>query len=132
MPTIQVARVVHGAGPSGVEDTSTSDLISYELEDGVATSDAVQRQGHHAVSPEVITAFHQALDQAEADRRGHHRGQPGILSGGYDLKVMQSGVENAIDLVSCRLGPWDVVPSLPDRSWPARGTPSLRAFILSA
>ena len=27
-------------------------------------------------------------------------GQPGILSGGYDLKVMTSGPENAVNLVA--------------------------------
>ena len=59
--------------------------------------DAVQRQVN-AVSPEVITSVPSGTRPGRADRRGHHHGQPGILSGGYDLKVMQSGVENAIDL----------------------------------
>ena len=44
-----------------------SDLISYELEDGVATL-TLSNGKVNAVSPEVITAFHQALDQAEADQ----------------------------------------------------------------
>jgi enoyl-CoA hydratase len=81
-----------------------SDLISYALEDGIATL-TLSNGKVNAVSPDVITAFHQALDQAEADQAVVIiTGQPGILSGGYDLKVMQSGIENAIDLVAAGSG----------------------------
>lgn len=77
-----------------------SELISYHLEDGIATL-TLSNGKVNAISPEVITAFNTALDQAEQDRAVVIiTGQPGILSGGYDLKVMTSGPQNAINLVT--------------------------------
>ena len=77
-----------------------SDLISYQLEDGIATL-TLNNGKVNAISPDVIAAFNAALDQAEADRAiVIITGQPGILSGGYDLKVMTSGPQNAINLVA--------------------------------
>jgi enoyl-CoA hydratase len=77
-----------------------SDLISYHQEDGIATL-TLSNGKVNAISPEVIAAFNSALDQAEQDRAVVIiTGQPGILSGGYDLKVMTSGPENAISLVT--------------------------------
>ncbi|MNF94882.1 putative enoyl-CoA hydratase [compost metagenome] len=55
----------------------------------------------NAISPDVITAFNAALDQAVTDRAVVIiTGQPGILSGGYDLKVMTSGPKEAVALVT--------------------------------
>jgi enoyl-CoA hydratase len=49
----------------------------------------------------VIAAFNAALDSAEQDKAiVIVTGQPGILSGGYDLKVMTSGPQNAVALVA--------------------------------
>ncbi|RMQ41645.1 Enoyl-CoA hydratase [Pseudomonas cichorii] len=77
-----------------------SDLISYQLEDGVATL-TLNNGKVNAISPDVIAAFNAALDQAETDRAVVIvTGQPGILSGGYDLKVMTSSAEAAIGLVA--------------------------------
>lgn len=77
-----------------------SELITYQLEDGIATL-TLSNGKVNAISPDVIAAFNAALDQAEADRAiVIITGQPGILSGGYDLKVMTSGPENAINLVA--------------------------------
>lgn len=77
-----------------------SDLISYQLEDGIVTL-TLSNGKVNAISPDVIAAFNAALDQAEADRAiVIITGQPGILSGGYDLKVMTSGPQNAINLVA--------------------------------
>ncbi|CAD5109571.1 crotonase/enoyl-CoA hydratase family protein [Zestomonas carbonaria] len=77
-----------------------SDLISYQLEDGIATL-TLSNGKVNAISPDVIAAFNAALDRAEQDRAVVIiTGQPGILSGGYDLKVMTSGPQNAIDLVA--------------------------------
>ena len=77
-----------------------SDLVQYSLNDGVATLTLVNGKVN-AVSPAVIQAFHAALDQAQADEAVVIvTGQPGILSGGYDLKVMTSGPAAAIDLVA--------------------------------
>ncbi|MGN0926640.1 crotonase/enoyl-CoA hydratase family protein [Ectopseudomonas mendocina] len=77
-----------------------SDLISYQLEDGIATL-TLSNGKVNAISPDVIAAFNTALDRAEQDRAiVIITGQPGILSGGYDLKVMTSGPQNAINLVA--------------------------------
>ena len=54
----------------------------------------------NAISPDVIAAFNAALDQAVSDRAVVIiTGTPGILSGGYDLKVMTSGPKEAVALV---------------------------------
>ena len=76
-----------------------SDLVSYYLDDGIAT--LILSNGKvNAISPEVISAFNAALDKAEKDRAVVIiTGQPGILSGGYDLKVMTASPEQAIELV---------------------------------
>ena len=76
-----------------------SDLISYQLDDGIATL-TLSNGKVNAISPAVVAAFNSALDQAEKDRAVVIiTGQPGILSGGYDLKVMTSSAEAAISLV---------------------------------
>lgn len=77
-----------------------SDLISYQLEEGIATL-TLNNGKVNAISPLLIDAFNAALDQAVQDRAVVIvTGQPGILSGGYDLKVMTSGPEAAIALVA--------------------------------
>ncbi|MCE5363109.1 crotonase/enoyl-CoA hydratase family protein [Pseudomonas anguilliseptica] len=77
-----------------------SDLISYQLDDGIATL-TLNNGKVNAISPDVIAALNAALDRAEQDKAiVIITGQPGILSGGYDLKVMTSGPQNAINLVA--------------------------------
>ncbi|SDB28303.1 enoyl-CoA hydratase [Pseudomonas sp. NFACC23-1] len=77
-----------------------SDLITYHLEDGIATL-TLNNGKVNAISPDVIAAFNAALDQATADRAVVIiTGQPGILSGGYDLKVMTAGPKEAVSLVT--------------------------------
>jgi enoyl-CoA hydratase len=77
-----------------------SELIAYHLEDGIATLTLCNGKVN-AISPDVIAAFNAALDQAAADRAVVIiTGQPGILSGGYDLKVMTSGPKEAVALVT--------------------------------
>ena len=77
-----------------------SKLVTYDLTDGVATL-ALDNGKVNALSPDLIADFNQALDQAEQDRAVVIiTGKPGILSGGFDLKVMMSSPQNAIDLVS--------------------------------
>lgn len=44
-----------------------TDLISYELDDGIATL-TLNNGKVNAVSPDVIAAFNTALDRAEADQ----------------------------------------------------------------
>ena len=77
-----------------------SDLISYHLEDGIATL-TLSNGKVNAISPDVIAEFNAALDRAVADRAVVIiTGQPGILSGGYDLKVMTAGPREAVALVT--------------------------------
>ncbi|MNY02370.1 putative enoyl-CoA hydratase [compost metagenome] len=55
----------------------------------------------NAISPDVIAEFNAALDRAVTDRAVVIiTGQPGILSGGYDLKVMTAGPREAVALVT--------------------------------
>ncbi|TLX59465.1 crotonase/enoyl-CoA hydratase family protein [Stutzerimonas nosocomialis] len=77
-----------------------TELIAYQLEDGIATLTLANGKVN-AISPDVVQAFNAALDRAEQDRAiVIVTGQPGILSGGYDLKVMTSSPENAVALVA--------------------------------
>ncbi|CAI8833908.1 crotonase/enoyl-CoA hydratase family protein [Pseudomonas koreensis] len=77
-----------------------SELIAYHLEDGIATL-TLNNGKVNAISPDVIAAFNAALDQAVTDRAiVIITGQPGILSGGYDLKVMTAGPKEAVALVT--------------------------------
>lgn len=77
-----------------------SELISYEFADGIATL-TLSNGKVNAMSPAMVAAFNAALDRAEQDRAVViFTGQPGILSGGYDLKVMTSSPQNALDLVA--------------------------------
>ncbi|CAM3982359.1 Enoyl-CoA delta isomerase 1, mitochondrial [Pseudomonas reidholzensis] len=77
-----------------------SELINYHLDEGVATL-TLNNGKVNAISPDVIAAFNAALDQAEKDRAVVIiTGQPGILSGGYDLKVMTAGPQQAVGLVT--------------------------------
>ncbi|MCE0881469.1 crotonase/enoyl-CoA hydratase family protein [Pseudomonas putida] len=77
-----------------------SELITYHAEDGIATL-TLNNGKVNAISPDVITAFNAALDRATEDRAVVIiTGQPGILSGGYDLKVMTNGPKEAIGLVT--------------------------------
>ncbi|MDD2046530.1 crotonase/enoyl-CoA hydratase family protein [Pseudomonas putida] len=77
-----------------------SELITYHLEDGIATL-TLSNGKVNAISPDVIAAFNAALDQAVTDRAVVIvTGQPGILSGGYDLKVMTAGPKEAVSLVT--------------------------------
>ncbi|WP_095139969.1 crotonase/enoyl-CoA hydratase family protein [Pseudomonas sp. Irchel s3a10] len=77
-----------------------SELIAYHLEDGIATL-TLNNGKVNAISPDVIAAFNAALDRAVTDRAiVIITGQPGILSGGYDLKVMTSGPKEAVALVT--------------------------------
>lgn len=77
-----------------------NELVMYALADGVATLTLANGKVN-AFSPELIASFNRALDQAEqAGAVVIVTGQPGILSAGYDLKVMQSGPQQQNDLVA--------------------------------
>ena len=77
-----------------------SELVAYSLEDGIATL-TLNNGKVNAFSHELIAQFNDGLDQAQAAGAVVIvTGQPGVLSGGYDLKIMMSGPQNAIDLVA--------------------------------
>lgn len=77
-----------------------SELIHYSCNEGVATL-TLNNGKVNALSPDMIAAINNGLDQAEQDRAiVIITGQPGILSGGYDLKVITSSPENAFSLVA--------------------------------
>ncbi len=77
-----------------------SDLIHYSCTEGIATL-TLNNGKVNAISPAMIDAFNRCLDQAEHDKAiVIVTGQPGILSGGYDLKVMTASPEQAINLVA--------------------------------
>lgn len=76
-----------------------SELVSCKIENHVATI-TIQNGKVNAISHLVIDEINQALDAAEkAKAVVVITGQPGILSGGYDLKVMSESMEAAMALV---------------------------------
>jgi enoyl-CoA hydratase len=76
-----------------------TELVSYNLNDGIATLTLANGKVN-AISPDLMASFNRALDQAEQDKAVVIvTGQPGILSGGYDLKVMMTGPQAALDMV---------------------------------
>jgi enoyl-CoA hydratase len=76
-----------------------TELVTYSLNDGIATLTLANGKVN-AISPDLIASFNRALDQAEQDQAVVIvTGQNGILSGGYDLKVVMSGPQAALDLV---------------------------------
>ncbi len=77
-----------------------TELVDYKQNNGVATITLTNGKAN-ALSHEVFTALNTALDRAEQDKAVVIlTGQPGIFSGGYDLKEMQKGPEQASALVT--------------------------------
>lgn len=77
-----------------------SELVACKIENGVALI-TLQNGKVNAISHEVITQLHAALDQAEQEKAiVILSSESGLLSGGYDLKTMQAGPEQAIALVT--------------------------------
>ena len=77
-----------------------TDLVNYTLNEGVATL-VINNGKANALSHDVFEALNKALDQAEQDKAVVIlTGQPGIFSGGYDLKEMQKGMKEATALVT--------------------------------
>ena len=76
------------------------DLVNVAIENGIATI-TLQNGKVNAISSQVIEELHAALDQAEQEKAVVIiTGQPGILSGGYDLKTMQRSPKDAMALVT--------------------------------
>ncbi|MGB3725571.1 MAG: crotonase/enoyl-CoA hydratase family protein [Glaciecola sp.] len=76
-----------------------TELVHYNLDNKVATI-TIQNGKVNAISHQVIDQLNAALDQAEKDQAVVVlKGQPGMLSGGYDLKVMKESMTSAMALV---------------------------------
>lgn len=73
--------------------------VTYTLDDGIATIQMDDGKAN-VLSPIMLDDLSAAFDKAEADKAVVIlTGRPGgIFSGGFDLKVMMSGPENAIKL----------------------------------
>lgn len=76
------------------------ELIDYKIDAGVAVL-TINNGKANALSPELITRFEQCLEQAATEKAiVIITGQMGIFSAGYDLKVMLSSPEQAVNLVT--------------------------------
>jgi enoyl-CoA hydratase len=81
-----------------------SDVVSYEVRDGVAVA-SIDNGKANALSHAVLEGLADALDRTEQAGAEHAgalvvAGKPGFLSGGFDLEVMRSGPEQAGALVT--------------------------------
>jgi enoyl-CoA hydratase len=76
-----------------------SSLVSYALQDGVATLGMDDGKAN-VLSPAMLAALNDALDRAEADGAVVLlQGRPGVFSGGFDLKVLMAGGQPAVDML---------------------------------
>jgi enoyl-CoA hydratase len=76
-----------------------SELVTISIEQNVATL-TIANGKVNAISHQVLDELNQALDQAEQEKAVVViTGRIGMLSGGYDLKVMKEGVAAAMALV---------------------------------
>ena len=77
-----------------------SELVCYRLDEGVATLTLCNGKAN-AISHDVLASLNRALDQALQDQAiVILTGQAGMLSGGYDLKIMTASPQDAIALVT--------------------------------
>lgn len=76
-----------------------SEVVSCQILNNVATI-TIQNGKVNAISHQVIDELNLALDQVEQQKSVVVlTGQPGMLSGGYDLKVMRESMDAAMELV---------------------------------
>ena len=89
-----------------------SELISYHLEDGIATL-TLSNGKVNAISPDVIAAFNSALDQAVQDKAiDQARLEPNRAKRVQLLKAVPARRARLMTKI-----PWnDVAPTLPTRS----------------
>lgn len=77
-----------------------TDFVDYTLNEGVATL-VINNGKANALSHQMFEELNKAFDRAEQDKAVVIlTGQPGIFSGGYDLKEMQKGMKEATALVT--------------------------------
>ncbi len=76
------------------------DFVQYKLEDDLAIIQLNDGKAN-ALGLDMIAALNAALDKAENEAKAIIvTGRPGVLSAGFDLKVMKSGPENTVKMVS--------------------------------
>ena len=76
------------------------ELIDFDINENIATI-TLKNGKANAISHQVIAEINDALDQAEAASAVVIlTGQPGIFSGGFDLKTMKESSESAVALVT--------------------------------
>lgn len=79
---------------------STASFVNYQLQDGIATL-TMNDGGKNLMSPTMIQGLNQALDQAEKDQAlVIITGTEGVLSAGFDLKVLKSGGKRAMGMLN--------------------------------
>jgi enoyl-CoA hydratase len=77
-----------------------NDLVQYKSDDNYAIV-TINNGKANAISHEVISGLSQALNKAKSEKRiVILTGQPGIFSGGFDLKIMKEGPKAAKALVN--------------------------------
>ena len=77
-----------------------NEFVQYTSEDNYAIV-TINNGKANAISNEVVDGINLALDAAEKDKKVVIiTGQAGILSGGYDLKVMTKSLDDALELVT--------------------------------
>ncbi len=78
------------------------ELVTYTLSDGIAIIQMDDGKAN-VLSPDMFAQLNAAFDKAEADKcvvvlTGRPPDQGGVFSGGFDLKIMMSGPEQAVAL----------------------------------
>jgi len=77
-----------------------NEFVTYQLEENYVLI-TINNGKANAISHEVIAGLNESLDKAEQENKVVIlTGQKGILSGGFDLKVMTKSAEAAKDLVT--------------------------------
>ena len=73
-----------------------TDLLSYELNDSIATI-TLDDGKVNILSPQMLSDINGALDRAEADNAiVVLAGRPGVFSAGFDLKLLRAGGDEAL------------------------------------
>ncbi len=77
-----------------------NEFVTYQSEENYAII-TINNGKANAISHEVVAGLNASLDKAEQDDKVVIlTGTPGIFSGGFDLKVMKSSPEAALELVT--------------------------------
>ena len=79
---------------------TTSKFVTYNLQDKIATI-TMNDGSKNLISPKMVRELNNALDQAEKDNAiVIITGSDGVLSAGFDLKVLKSGAKQAFTMLN--------------------------------